>query len=842
MATFLNTVGPQTITGTSGDDDFRPDFYKIYFENGTLDDDTISMGAGFDYGWLTPGADKIDGGSGFNTIEILLTINTVDQTEAAYNISPDASNKYVIDSSIFNTAAGTYEITYRLKDPVPFVTPKLTFTGTLKNFDSFLGGIGDNTFIGSAGGEYLSYFKDFCEFFRPGAGNDVIKGGAGWDLLAYEYSNDEVLPSDTLDPDYYVVRTQGITVNYASKTVLDGVGGTDTFSGIERILGTRFGDTFNGSGADETMCGDVGGADKFNGSGGTDTVYFIPYEQFGQPTVGVTADLTLGTGSGGNGQTFTFTSIEKLEGTFVADKLTGSKNADTFLSFDGDDTLSGKGGDDTLWGGYGKDTISGGTGNDTLKGEEGDDVIKGDSGKDKITGGNGKDTINGGDDYDLISGGAGNDTIYGDAEEDVVLGGDGNDTLRGGDNASAISADCLSGEAGDDKLYGDSGRDILLGGAGADQLNGGSGDDFLIGDSGQKITEIINSGQADRDYIFKVETVSAGNDVLDGGSGFDFADYILSTAAINASLLAGKSTGEGSDTLVNIEGLTGSKFNDTLTGDNADNVLIGGKGNDTLKGLGGNDVIVGNAGVDIIDGGTGTDTLIFDSVVKLALQAEKISANVYRFKTILGTTGEAVGETYISIEKFEGSKGNDDVKLIGDAPLKIEGGAGDDKITGGGGNDEIKGESGRDLLIGGAGDDALFGGSSADTLKGEAGNDRLDGGTGSDILSGGTGKDQFIFASPLASTNIDTITDFADGDKILLNNTLFKGTGAIGQAMLSDAFHLGTTAADKEDRILYDKAKGDLYYDADGKGGVSAVLFARVNDLTPLDSGDFFTF
>jgi serralysin len=60
------------------------------------------------------------------------------------------------------------------------------------------------------------------------------------------------------------------------------------------------------------------------------------------------------------------------------------------------------------------------------------------------------------------------------------------------------------------------------------------------------------------------------------------------------------------------------------------------------------------------------------------------------------------------------------------------------------------------------------------------------------------------------------------------------------RAMLADAFHVGSAAADKEDRIVYNQAKGDLYYDADGKGGASKVLFAHLTDGTKLGFEDFF--
>ncbi len=65
----------------------------------------------------------------------------------------------------------------------------------------------------------------------------------------------------------------------------------------------------------------------------------------------------------------------------------------------------------------------------------------------------------------------------------------------------------------------------------------------------------------------------AGADKLDGQGGFDDASYHTSAAAVVASLaIPASNTG---DTYAAIEGLSGSRFDDALTGDAANNWLIG---------------------------------------------------------------------------------------------------------------------------------------------------------------------------------------------------------------------------------------------------------------------------
>ena len=116
-----------------------------------------------------------------------------------------------------------------------------------------------------------------------------------------------------------------------------------------------------------------------------------------------------------------------------------------------------------------------------------------------------------------------------------------------------------------------------------------------------------------------------GTNTLDGGGGFDTASYEHAAAGVTVSLNAPPGTaqvtgGAGTDTLTNIEGLRGSSFNDTLTG-NGNSVLEGGPGNDTLTGVAsGNDTASyehATAGVTVNlsttgpqnTGGAGTDTL-----------------------------------------------------------------------------------------------------------------------------------------------------------------------------------------------------------------------------------------
>ena len=85
---------------------------------------------------------------------------------------------------------------------------------------------------------------------------------------------------------------------------------------------------------------------------------------------------------------------------------------------------------------------------------------------------------------------------------------------------------------------------------------------------------------------------------------------------------------------------------------------------------------------------------------------------------------------------------------------------------------------------------------------------------GNDTLTGGAGNDKFLFNTALnAATNVDTITDMTVVDDIIrLDDAFFAGIGPVG-VLNADAFHIGAAAADAEDRIVYNSATGQLFFE-----------------------------
>src|SRR3954468_21650144 len=182
--------------------------------------------------------------------------------------------------------------------------------------------------------------------------------------------------------------------------------------------------------------------------------------------------------------------------------------------------------------------------------------------------------------------------IDGSANDDFLRGTPGDDVING-----LAGDDVLRGLGGNDELHGDDDSDNLDGGAGNDQLYGGEGNDYLRG--------------------------SGGDDLPDGGNAFDRAAYFAAAAGVTVDLRiqdgsAQDTGGAGSDTLLNIEHLSGSIYTDTLYGNDNDNLLwalgpLDGvtPTNDNLYGNGGNDLLWVGTGDHILDGGTGIDAVTF---------------------------------------------------------------------------------------------------------------------------------------------------------------------------------------------------------------------------------------
>lgn len=328
-----------------------------------------------------------------------------------------------------------------------------------------------------------------------------------------------------------------------------------------------------------------------------------------------------------------------------------------------------------------------------------------------------------------------------------------------------------------------SGNDLMNGSPGSDVLEGGDGNDVLNGGNGH---DFLQGG--------------LGKDTYNGGDGFDtlaFHDAYYEPTAIRGIVLNAQAKTVidpfgNSETFTSIEAFRGTQFVDKMSGSTL---------SETFAGLGGRDIIDGKQGFD---------------VVRYDVEAERGGAKgiVVNLASNFGTDGFGMRDTLLNIEGIVGTNAND-------------------AITGSNLANQIQGGGGADVLLG-------LGG--ADELNGGTGTDTINGGLGDDLLIGGPQADKFVFNAAPGVTNIDTIIDFSVADDtIQMENAIFTAIGAQNAVLAAAAFKDASAGpVDADDRILYNKLTGALFYDPDGSGAATPVQFAKVAANLALTNADFF--
>ncbi|KRE15964.1 hypothetical protein ASE66_09255 [Bosea sp. Root483D1] len=837
-AYLLNPANSFVITGAAFDDDLM----------GGAGNDTISGGDGDDRLTGGAGADVIDGGS-----DNLGTSGIGDTASYA------------------SSAAG---VTVDLSLAGPQVSAGDAAGDTLTNIENIDGSAFNDSLKGDSGSN-LIVGGDGNDLIEGGAGADELIGGAGADTLSYAGSSGAV------------------TVNLATSTATGGDATGDTFGGFENLIGSAHDDTLTGDAGANTIEGGAG-ADTLSGAVGNDTL------SYAGSSGGVTVDLAVPAATtGGDATGDVISGFENLLGSAQGDTLSGDAGINIIDGGDGDDTVRGAAGADVLRGGAGSDTLSyvgsiaavtvnlalqtatgGHATGDTISGFEN---LTGSSFADIITASNAANAIDGGDGIDTVS--------YASATTEVMIGligsggaGAAGDVLTNVENliGSAFD-DFLAGSNGANVIDGGAGDDLIVGGAGADRLTGGANTAFgdtagyFSSTAGVTVnlalaTAQVSAGDASGDILSGIENVvgsghadtllgsagnsrlegAAGNDIIEGGAGADYLDggadidtlrYAASNVAVQVNLAANTATGghAAGDTILNFENVTGSGFNDDLTGNAGVNILEGGAGNDILE---------GGVGADTLNGGAGADTARYAAsaagvTIELNLSGPQVSG------------GDAAGDIFIGIENVIGSNFNDN--LLGSAAAN--------NLAGGDGNDYIDGRGGADVLNGGNGTDTLsyvgsvagvtvnltantatggdatgdiisnfenvLGSNAADTITGSAGNNMLMGQAGNDMLSGMAGDDTLYGGNGADTLNggdgADTVRYLDErlsgegaGQRVIVNLSAVAitvpsgpGAGTVAAGKAIDTYGLTDTLIGIERVVGTNAAVGDIIYGND---------------------------
>jgi Ca2+-binding RTX toxin-like protein len=571
---------PSYIYGYGGNDRLngRGSSDELY---GGAGNDKLYGGAGNDFLYGNSGDDTLDGGTGVDLLD-----------GGSGNDTATFRDTYG-DIIAFTSGVGIGGSGFAINSDSGYGFGGHIFA-MLIGIENLTGSIFNDTLTGDAGNNILN----------GGLGHNILDGGAGSDTASYEGGD------------------RGVTVNLnisGEQKTYNTKAGYDTLISIENLTGSNGNDTLIGNDGKNILRGGPGN-DTLIGGWGSDTA---SYEG---AAGGVTVNLnisgpqdTLGWGEltsagQGYGQGFdTLSGIENLIGSDHDDTLTGDSGYNTLDGGAGNDTLIGGAGVNFLIGGEGIDTASYagsasgvdanlltsrgfgfGTGQDTYYEIE------------NLTGSDHNDTLIGDGNNNTLNGGKGNDILMGGAGDDILEGGEGIDTASYKDTENygfGVIVDL--GKSGTWQGTLSAGTDKL---SGIENLTGSKYNDFLVGDGNDNI---LNGGK--------------GNDSLWGQGGQDTASYddAESRVTVDLRIVSGyqNTSGAGQDSLLGIENLTGSNYNDILIGDGNNNTLSGGAGDDTLYGYAGNDTFVWDNTVknaDVIHDTSGNDTLRYTNDVDIA--------------------------------------------------------------------------------------------------------------------------------------------------------------------------------------------------------------------------------
>jgi Ca2+-binding RTX toxin-like protein len=170
---------------------------------------------------------------------------------------------------IYDPALGLYIIGTDLND---------TLFGSA-NADEIHGGFGSDVLFGYAGNDRL-FGEAGNDKLNGGLGDDTLDGGAGNDLLIGGAGADALIGGEGFDTASYASASTSVYVNLATNTGVYGDAQGDTFSGIDKVIGSNFTDWLIGDDSGVVLEGGAGfdlliggaGWDVLNGGADGDTL------------------------------------------------------------------------------------------------------------------------------------------------------------------------------------------------------------------------------------------------------------------------------------------------------------------------------------------------------------------------------------------------------------------------------------------------------------------------------------------------------------------------------------------------------------------------------------------
>ena len=731
-----------TIKGGGGDD-------KLYGGPGGGDDD-LQGGGGNDMLFGGRGADTLNGGMGNDTLNggaggdtfiggagnDMIYADRADLTVGIHGHNvPDATDDPTGATGRMATDMDTLsfaKFTDAMLEDGTGITLTLQGNASVTNIDTLIGTAEGDSLTGRDG----SATAPVPETIEGGEGADTLVGGAGpGDTVSYESSDDDVR----------VDLGDG-----TDSTARGGHAGGDTISGFENVIGSAFGDdlvaldgaagqtgsTLWGLDGDDELEGGLGndtleggaGADEMNGgvqAGRAETAANTQVNtlSYAGSDAGVRVNLAEASASGGHADgdeiaTYDYTfgtgdDEQEIEvATFV--NVTGSAHNDNLTGDRFANQLAGGGGDDSLRGAAGEDVLVGGPGADMLDGgedaRERNNEVPDPADTDPS---DGTDMIAASEDW----------AAYRDAAEGITL----NLNTGNGTGGEAMGDTLKNIEL----IWGSKHGDTFIASAGADVIHGDGGSDTVSYEASKHgVTVALPSGDDGTQFTAGDSTATPPTMDMYNAATDDAVTGWRGGTATRPDAITEASQGDNNtksyaigDRLESIENVTGSRQNDTITGDAVPNILKGGGGIDVLSGGDENDKLYGEAGNDTLNGDAGNDMLM-------------------------------------------GGAGNDE----------LNGGAGDDELNGGAGDDELNGGAGNDTFVfaPGNGDDVIAPSADAGFV---AADDKID------LRAFNLDADELKAAiSVRAGNTVINLSDYGGGTITLQDadiDVLEKGTGTV---------------------------------------------------------------
>lgn len=738
--------GADRVVGGAGDDfifggagnDASANFSGAYLDGGE-GDDFVDGGEGDDKVYGFSGNDRLMGGAGNDEVfgeqgnDIVFGGAGIDILYGG-----DANVDTGIDTVSYELVGATGNgVTIDYRAATVFATGLDIGTDQLYGFENTIGSQANDTVIGSdSSAETYSYFEGF----------DTFDGNGGSDTISFQQFHSAIqIDQSILVGGAFYGQSRDKSDLVSGGTLRNLVAVTD----VENIIGSDFDDiittdavglsTVLGGKGDDIIAatGAASGANQLSGGEGSDRFVELTGVNFVDGGAGidwldlsgsatsVTANLTTGLG-----EDDTLVSVENLRGADALggqDFLTGNEldnvivgglGVNVIYTGGGDDVVIYSGGFDAYRGEQGSDTIDLSTFESSIvvdlsllelfnssfvKTNDSDSYLNGAATRniatlesvENIIGTSQDDFIAGTIGANMLGGGLGDDKIYANAGDDIVSYSGGNDTLFGQAGNDTISFATFGASVDVDFTLAASLRaqsagvaiaelhtfENIVGTMFGDRIRGDNDDNILVGLGGNDL------------FIS-----SFGNDSYDGGDGLDTLDLSSASGALNVDLNTRSEQtlfGTTVATVVNIENIIGTAFDDVVSANNEDNVFDLGFGEDIITAFKGDDTLIHRGGISRFDGGGGGDTADFSNYTAAGILA------FYDEDSDIGYTVYNNGT---------------DSALIADL-------ARTENITGTNNNDQIWGSELQNELYGMGGDDELIGSASADVMDGGSGND-----------------------------------------------------------------------------------------------------------------------